>query len=489
MSALSPTSAFDAGWRGWLAAAVGLLLIYGAIDELVDPTPERSEPSLPTDTVRVGDAGRLPFGEPEAQAIASHLPHDVGAFRSALEAHRGAINVTLWARTAEKRTAWKRPVELAINWGALVFLLLLLGPLVVYLRASTEVRRGREAWRSVPYFVVAAAGSMMVVNGLASVVIEIQFLQIIAASFGALDASLTDATIHLIIDDVAATRVIIDGLLAPGFREDPLAVMTFYQSAWAGLAELRESTLLDAATHTFHGLGWLVDLYGPLLALLVLGVLGRVGAPLVRRLLSYPRDVLEGVTSETPGSFLWSQTKRVFGELRIAVWMVLFILLLTALAVVIVRVAAFPTASLGLHSLASATLDMRGGGELPEVALLLSAASLGLYMATTSLACLLPVGVILGKAYQVLRARHEDKRRFKDFPRFWRTARDLLLRVTLPAVLAATLAYLVVAGLAAWLGVGAHGWLPALAAPLLGVALWRLRSVARLKELATRRVV
>lgn len=48
--------------------------------------------------------------------------------------------------------------------------------------------------------------------------IEIQGLQIVAASFGALDVSLTDATIQYVVDDLAATRVLIDGLFASGSR-------------------------------------------------------------------------------------------------------------------------------------------------------------------------------------------------------------------------------------------------------------------------------
>ncbi len=73
--------------------------------------------------------------------------------------------------------------------------------------------------------------------------IEIQGLQIVAASFGALDVSLTDATIQYVVDDLAATRVLIDGLFAPGFAEDPLAVMTVYQSAWSEVARLGDSPL------------------------------------------------------------------------------------------------------------------------------------------------------------------------------------------------------------------------------------------------------
>jgi len=430
----------------------------------------------------------MPFTKVDAETIAAHLPRDVEAFRDALAERRSDINLTLWARAVTARTAWMAPVENAINWGALVFVLLLFGPILVYRRAPPEARSVGAAWRSFPYFVVAVAGCMLSVNGLASAVIDIQALQITAASFGSMEVSLTDATIQYVIDEAAPTRVLIDDLLAPGLRADPAAVMTFYTSAWKSLAALQESALLEVASNVVGGLSWLVDLYGPVLALLVLVVLGQVGVPLVARLLRYPRRVVEGATTETPGTFLWDQAKRIFAEVRIAVWLLLVILLLTALAVVIVRIAAFPVAWMSLEALASATLDLRAGGTVPEVALLLSAASLAVYMATTALGCLLPVAVALSKTQFMLRARYDEKKRFRDFPVFWRTVGALLGKVLLPTVAAAALTYGAVYGVSQGVDVGAHSWLPALAAPLLLFALWRLRVVATLRELLARPV-
>lgn len=165
-------------------------------------------------------------------------------------------------------------------------------------------------------------------------------------------------------------------------------------------------------------------------------------------------------------------------ELKGTLWMILFIVLLTAVAVVLVRLLAFPMVVVTVKTMLAALPHMQAGGDLPDLALVASLTALAIYLVSCSVLCIVPFAVVLAKAYAVVRHRIAHKHRWRHYPALWRQLRRATRGVAGITVVVATgsAALYLVAALALSGSPYARVWAPAvLFGPVFGVGLWRPR--------------
>ena len=464
-----------APWTAWLAAVLALLLVIDAVDKTVAPIPGGDGVGFQLD-LEDDTGNRLTTADlldkEDAAAIFGKLPDDPEGFRSALNEARWRINLSLGGQVAEHRTAWAGPMARAINWLSLGFLLLLLGPALVFLRGrkarrdQTESKLAR-ALHSTPYFVVSAGATMMVLRGLSRLIIDVSTIQIGLGSMGSLSPSLSDATLHLIVhDNSAATDTLLQQL-------SQLDSFSLFEGFWRLCGDVYDSGLLRVANPLFDGLTWLVDLYGPVLAVLTVMVMVRIVVPVLRNLLVYPANVARGVLVETPGRFLWVQLKRLWAEVRVAFWSILFIVLIEAMAVLLVRALSFPIAWMALEALSTALSQVALGGDLPDLGLFFTLLSLALTLGGVAVFCLASAATLLSRAQVMLRARQSEKRGFREFPAFWRLVASVVRQVVGPTLLVFTGGVLAYAALTFVFGGNTRVWAPVAVAPIvLGGIVW-----------------
>jgi hypothetical protein len=149
--------------------------------------------------------------------------------------------------------------------------------------------------------------------------------------------------------------------------------------------------------------------------------------------------------------------------------MVVFVLVFTVLAVAAVRLLTGAAVFVLLKTLLAAGTVVAGGRELPDLALLFTMLSLVTFLVVVCLLCLAAAAVVFAKAYPMVRTRLIERRRFRRFPVFWRTALRFGTKVVLPTVAAA--GAVVAVWYALLLTIDDPSWRVWLAPPLLGPAL------------------
>jgi hypothetical protein len=430
----------------------------------------------------------------EVAALAARQRLDGRTFRHALKKRRVKINLALIAETANRRTRWLDTLEHVLEMLSLAALIFLLGPLVIYKVLKGEAGKTRKqmraaAWRSVPYFILTSAAVLVVANGVASLVVGIQKLQVALACFGTPRAAVTDAVLHFVIYAGEKEMLSLADLLSKAgaaIRRNPLAAVGLLHHLWSGLQVMRESTLLRLTAKGLAAVAQLIDLYGPVLAVVTLVVTYRILVPVLRNLVRYPIRALHSAQDARIWPFLKSQARVLWQELKAAGWMFVFIFALVAVAVVCVRLASFPVVVAAIRTLLASLQIMARTGTFPDGALMLSTLSLGLFLVLITAFSLLPTGLALSKTYTMLRAKSREKRAFRTFPRYWWLLKTLLLRIIGAILLAGVLIVALYFGLTyVWDSPVAHLYLPAvLFTPLFVLAVWRLHVVSRLIGIA-----
>jgi hypothetical protein len=420
--------------------------------------------------------------------LAARRELDAATFKEALEERRLEINLALVSETAQRRTVWLDWLERLLELLSLSTLFLLLGPLWVYHRLPAATDRRRVAARSVTHFMVATAVALVVANGVASMVVGIQQLQVGLAAFGSPRAAVTDAVIHYVVysgDNEALSVADLLRRASTEVRRDPLAVLGILDRLWVGLQSIKDSTVLDWAKAGFALAAKLAALYGPLLALATLLVAYRVVVPVIKNVVTHPVRALEDPERGAIWPFLKEQLRVLWQELRAAVWMFFFIFGLVALSVGCVRLLIYPMVVVSIHTvLATFQLVLTGRG-LPTAGLIVSTASLALFLLLVMGLTLLPIGMLLSKTHRVVRARIRRKRPFKSFSAYWKTVRTVLFGIMGATAAAAggTVALYFAAdaltGEPMW-----RVWLPSIFAPLTLAVVWALRVFHKLVEVA-----
>jgi hypothetical protein len=482
------------GCGAWLAAAASCVVVWLVVDGIVggmaDPADSRPPFRMDGEDDRnEEDEAARPDGAEEAdeepvdrslhdrlvelagQYVAGKL--DLDGLRSRLADARGEINIVLVNETAAPRVRWLERLREMLRLASLASLALLLGPWWVYRRRRAGPDAGAAAWASAPYFLVTAAAVLLVGNLLVELVVGLEKLQVSAAAWGSPAASAADATVHYLVygADADLDALLRTLLAAPAEAAKDPVVATFGAAGFlfAAVQGALQSTALAWSRHLFSFLFRVLDLYGPVLALLTLVVAYRVLAPLLRNLVRYPLDVTAGRPAPSLARFVVEQLKVVWRELRAATWMVIFVLVFTILAVAAVRLLTGAAVIVLLKTLLAAGTVVAGGRELPDLALLFTMLSLVTFLVVVCLLCLAAAAVVFAKAYPMVRARLIERRRFRRFPVFWRMALRFGTKVVLPTVVAA--GAVVAVWYALLLTIDDPSWRVWLAPPLLGPAL------------------
>jgi hypothetical protein len=471
-------------WLAWLATAAALLVIWIQVRAILEPDATDDDPPIRIG-VRDGDARPDESTDENLQRRLVALAADyVGGvltldeLRDRLGDVRGETNLVLVDRATRERIRWLNWLRRALEIGSLAALLLLAGPL--WMR-----REGVPSWwRSWPSFVLAAAALLTVFNGVVTMVIGLQELQIAIASYGSPSASAADAALHYAIhgDDPE-----IDHVLRLIFSardralDDPWGTAGLVGVVWNAVARELDAPVLRAGLVLLSGLHHLLALYGPMLAAVTLVVAARVLAPTVRGVARYPIDVARSVETPTLGRFVVSQIGFLWRELRAAAWMLLAIVLFTALAMIAVRLLTGAATVILIKTLLAALAT----GALPEAALLATMASLLVFVATISLVFFAAAAIVIGKLYPIARARIHERRTWRSFPAYWKLVRGVLARALLALLVAGGVLALYWIVETATAAPGVRVWL---AAPLLGPVtvgvMWRLHVPRRLWQFA-----
>ncbi len=455
-----------------IVSAIALLLIYGQVVEvLTEAAPNRG--------ISIDNDDEAPLMDTDAFAQELRDARNVDDVLAALESQRGALNLDLFRRVVVSRTAWLSWFERALDMLALGILVLL------FIRFRTY--RERSPWQTVPLFLMTAAAVLVLLSTLIGFVVSVQTIQVGLAAFGAPNLVVTDAFIHYVLfigdpDIAELIAALQEGLaLAP---LDPMAALGVVKHLFDGVLAAQQSAVLDSAIHVISNLTWVIDLYAPAVAGATALVAYTVLRPIVIEQLRYPSQVLDGELESGVWRYIRSQLGVWWREFRAVLWMMLFIILLTVLAVLTVRLLAFPMVIGVIKTLLATEAHLRAGGAMPDIGLVASLCCLVLYLVVCSVLCIAPLGIILGKAYSVVRDRLLHKRRFRDYGLFWRAFRlagsGIAGRTALTAVVIGASYY--------WLAITIASpvvrvWLPV---PLYGLAFWMLiargKPIARLLE-------
>ena len=108
-------------------------------------------------------------------------------------------------------------------------------------------------------------------------------------------------------------------------RSNPLGSASALDHLWAGHHAVQESQVLSAVYQAVSRMAWLVELYAPLLALGSLILALRIVWPVAAETMRYPVDVVEGRSQVRLGGFARDQWVTVWREIRVTVWMFIFL--------------------------------------------------------------------------------------------------------------------------------------------------------------------
>lgn len=414
---------------------------------------------------------------------------DLPGFRETLSEHRVAINAYLYVDTVRRRTAFLSLLESALQRWTLVALILLVGPVFLFLKCRERPDRGALARRSIPYFIATAAALLVLASPMIDFVVGMQRFQIELACAGAPNVALSDATIHHLIhsDDAELTQLM--GMLFEArelVETNPTTALGMVEHLYLGASLAQQSRLFDVARQTMTYMSRVIDLYGPLLAIATLLIFIQIIVPVIKRISLYPWRVVNGEIRAGAWPFFKEHLLLLWRLTRAAAWLFAFVLVFTLLAVAAVRLLSFPVASVSIEGILASEMVLAEGGRLADVAIVATSVSLGVFLVLVSMCCLGAMGLILARSYMVVWTRLSAKRKFKLFPNYWRLVRQLMVRVFLLSLVCAVLVFLVY-----WLAetvaesASVRVWLPApVFGPIMALLLWRLGVFKKLFELA-----
>ena len=487
-------------WKTILAAVVAMVLIFLNVegilqgDEEKEKTPseevESSEfdcnvKSSPKRKKKKADKSWLK-GKPiarlawELSKLEAKGRLGLESFRKELRKQRLKINMVLVVRTVDARARWLDGFARVLEYISLAALLLLLGPLFLFAAVPEEMDRRAVALRSIPFFIITTAAVLLVANGLTSIVIGVQKLQVSLAAFGTPKAAVTDAVMHYVIytdDRQFMDLAALVGKAHAALKQHPILAVGLLDYLWRGLQVLQNSAVLLWTRRGLSVVARLMDLYGPLIAIAAMVLVYQVVVPVIRNLVRYPVRVLTRQQDAGVWVFIRDQFRVLWREFKTSFWMFLFILVFTAVAVALVRLLVFPMVVVCIKTILSVKAILMAGTSVPTVGMGLSMLSVAVFLILVCGLTLLPVGVVLSKAYFVVRTRAYTKRKYKEFPVFWQTVRRVAVRVVALTALAAG----IITGIYFFMmylvdSPAARIWIPApLFGPVLTVALWRLR--------------
>jgi hypothetical protein len=402
------------------------------------------------------------------------------SFRKELKKQRLKINMLLVVRTVDARSRWLDGFSRVLEYLSLAALLLLLGPLFLFAAVPEEMERRSVALKSIPFFIITTAAVLLVANGLVSIVVGVQKLQVSLAAFGTPRAAVTDAVMHYVIytDDVQFMQLAaLVGKAHAALKQHPILVVGLLDYLWRGLQVLQNSAVFLWTRRGLSAVARLMDLYGPLIAIAAMVLVYQVVVPVVRNLVRYPIRVLTRQQDAGVWVFIKDQFRVLWREFKTSFWMFLFILVFTAVAVALVRLLVFPMVVVCIKTILSVKTLLMAGGKVPTVGMALSMLSVAVFLILVCGLTLLPVGVVLSKAYFVVRTRAYTKRKYREFPVFWQTVRRVATHVVaLTALLAGVITGIYFLLMYLVDNPTARIWIPApLFGPVLGVALWRFR--------------
>ena len=410
---------------------------------------------------------------------------DVDGLRDVLQQHRGRLNLELTTYTVLARSEWFDRLKLWFAVFSLSALLMLFGPIWVFRQTPPGEERQRKTLRSIPYFFVAAIVTVFVSNILASLVIDVQKLQVTLASFGAPPVAATDALLHYLIHSSDEELLALLDLLFQARHQiggDPVGAVGLLNHLWVGVQIAHESEIFDAVGTIVTTFAWILDLYAPILAVAASVWVYWVVSPVVKNLVTYPVRASKGQEVES----LWQLTKQQLAvifwrELKASAWAFLFLIVLVLVVVVIMRLVTAALVVVSIKTLLAVESLLAAGDLSFEIPLVVAMVSLALFLGLAMLSCLVPCGVILTRSYQVIRTRLIEKRGFRSFPQFWRTVGGMLFGVVGLGFLSAAVVAAVYWGMLTVVADPmARIWLTApIFGPGMCLVLWRLRVLER----------
>lgn len=467
----------------WIGAAwtlVGLVVIVLAAPDL---WTGGSDTTLDVSVELENEGVEVPRG---ADEVWSELARDVAVgsldlagAKTRLAEERLAINLDLIIQSAQSRAQWFANLQQSVQRLLLVSLLLLFGPIWLARKRPPGERR-TVALRATPYFVAATAALLSVGAMLIGAVMGIHSVQVTFASLAAVKVSVTDALIHYIVysDDPGLDRLF--GVMFTA-RDQPLGALGLIDHLLLGVQAAQESRILGHAYRMATWLGRGLELYVPLIAVGAVALAVQTAIPVVRETLSYPAQAIGG---QVDGS-LWIFAKRQFAlvwrEIRITLWMFLYVMLFVIGLTVAVRLLSYGLVAVWIDSLLATNTILDSGQALPDATVLVSLVGGGLFFAAATLALVAPAGRQVSYTYLLLRHRATHRQRFRDYPEYWRQARSALFRripLTILAVVIVLAGYVVLAAVieSPWFRL----WLPAVVlAPGLPLVMWGFRLLRR----------
>lgn len=406
-------------------------------------------------------------------------------FREQLKEERLRINLEMAARTSNIRGLWLGYLKYTLTVLALLCSLLAFGPLWLWYRQRHSEGAGWLALRYVPHYILAAALTILMMNGTQEIVLGLQKIQVFLSSFGAPHVAASDAVVGYLIHANDQELMLFLKQLTTALQhwaKSNLTDASLLQPLWSSLQSARDSTAFDIAQQIMSMAHWASALYAPFLGGLTVVLLYQVMWPLVQLSLGFPQRAID--ENIRVRSFVWDMVKRFWEEVRAMFWMLLLVFVLTAGMVVATRLLAYLWTGVSIKTFLS-VFHVSQTTSFPHMATFANFVVMGLCLVALSGILLGSAGMVVGKAYPMIRCRIKEKRKFRSFPHFFRGLKLMVLRVVLPTLLASLLPLGMYHGLLPYAGQGvARIWLPV---PLLGIVmsllLWRLQVIPHLMEL------
>ncbi len=405
---------------------------------------------------------------PIAPLLRAATAGSLDAARARITEARFELNIAMMQRVASRRALWMRTVQNLLLHATLLGLLL---PLVVW-------RGGHFRLERLPHTLLSTALLMLLVAALVDGAFVSQTTQQAIASFGSPSVAVSDALLHyLVVSDDAELLALVD-LLGRARSADAWTAAGLLGPLLEGARAATESQVFAAVQSIVRAAGTVVDLAGPLLGLLVIPLVVRFAAPIVRDVVRYPA----AEDPPTPGRFLWLQLRVLVREMAVVLWMLVALALTTCAAVVVVRVVTYPITVAEARAVLAATAQVSAGGSVPDLTLVAGAVSAGVALAGLAAGVLGAAGVGLTQLYLVSRSWMQGTR---GFPVFRENLRGLVLHVFGRTVVAAGASVAVYATVDA-LWPATRVWSPMLLGLVFAVSAWALRVHRRLWTIAWR---
>ena len=397
---------------------------------------------------------------------------------------RPALNVVLAQAVAFQRIEWLLWLEHGLKWATFAALLLLLVP---WWRArreekSVEARAGQRIL--VPYYVVATLALFVLSHFFLDTMLHMQVFQVELACFGSPAVALSDALLHTIqMADLERAVQLIE-MFIQGLGQEELGAGGLLELLGRGASVYARSEALGFTVQLVGSIGFVLVFYGPILAIAVFYVLIAIGRPLLVSTISYPDRVASGEVSPRIRDFLKEQFGLLWAIFKAGLWIALAILLLTLVSIVVLRALGFVIVYVMTDFLLEAIAIAAVGESVPEAAIIIAGASLGILLLVAVAGLAGAVAVLLGKAWRVIWDKTQGRRKFRDYPEFGRLTKDLLVKVFGGTTLCCAL------GMGAFLALDslvalpiATFWLAALTlGPVTVLCFWRFRLWRTLRD-------